>query len=113
MTRLHTHIIIPIHVGILPTDAHQKLFEQLAEHATKWREIGMFLGFSQGKLDEIQGQPGLFFGGSSGYLNEMLTKWLQWRHDSGSPDDPTLDKLKKAMDKAGLAASAQRLIYNS
>ena len=88
---------------------HQQLFQQLKEHAAKWREIGTHLGFSQGELNVIQAMPGLFYRAPEGFLEQMLTEWLQWNRNQGSKDNPTLDKLKIAMDKAGLAASAEQL----
>ena len=41
-------------------DHHAKLLGQLEVHATRWREIGTYLGFRQIELDIIQGNPILF-----------------------------------------------------
>ena len=52
------------------------LLSKLNNHATKWRDIGMYLGFQHVELENIQAKPFLRFGTPQSYLGAMLTDWL-------------------------------------
>ena len=77
----------------------------------KWREIGTHLGFTQAELGKIQNMPALVMGAPDSWLNEMVTEWLQWKpgDQRESTEYPTLDRLKLAVDKAGLGRAAGEL----
>ena len=92
-------------------DHHTKLLGQLKVHAAKWREIGTWLGFKQGELDNIQSSPKLLDQAPLSYLNTMLSKWYQWApgDDRGSKDFATLRALKTAVSKAELGKLANEL----
>jgi hypothetical protein len=81
---------------------------QLNDHASKWREIGTHLGFRQGELDNIQGKPSLFTEGPKAWLREMLREWLEWApgDSRGSSSSASIECLKCALDKSGLAQTA-------
>ena len=85
-----------------------KLFTTLRNHATKWRDIGMHLGFVAGELDNIQGRPLLLQGAPESWLGAMLTDWLR-RSSDDSCGGPTLDNLKLALCKSGLGAVSNSL----
>ena len=87
------------------------LLQQLYEHATKWRDIGGALGFTQGELDTIQAKPFLLAGGPKSWLGSMLSDWLQWAPGDGrgSTHFATLEKLKDALKQANLGATAYML----
>ena len=98
--------------SILTTADHPKLLIQLCEHAAKWKDIGTYLGFSQGELEIIQTNPMLFVQGAPrSYLNYMLSEWLQWApgDDRGSTQFATLQAFQSAMNKAGLGMAARQL----
>ena len=91
--------------------SHQGLYEQLKPHAAKWREIGTHLGFHQTELSSIQAKPALFMEAPGSWLSAMLTEWLQWKpgDNRGSMEYASLEKLKSAVDKAGLGRTAAEL----
>ena len=89
-------------------DHHRKLLEQLSTHASKWREIGTWLGFAQGELDNIQSSPMLLGKAPLSYLNALLSKWLQWA-PSDSRDYARLGALKDAVSRTGLGVTANSL----
>ena len=87
------------------------IFCQLSKHASKWRKIGMFLGFYDGELSNIEACPHLMHCAPETWLHTMLTKWLQWApgDSRGSTAFATLDGLKAALSKAGLGVAAHDL----
>ena len=87
------------------------MYNQLKDHAAKWREIGTHLGFRQPKLDKIQEKPALFMGAPDSWLSELLKQWLQWApgDERSSTECSTLEKLKSAVSKAGLGVTAAGL----
>ena len=86
------------------TDVHHgSLLGQLSQHATKWRDIGPHLGFLPGELSNIEASPNLMQGAPVSWLGAMLAQWLQ------RTSFPTLEDLKSALSKAGLAAAAHDL----
>ena len=96
----------------LDTSVHPTLLSQLYEHAAKWKDIGTYLGFSQGELEIIQANPMLLVQGAPrSYLNCMLSEWLQWApgDDRGRTQFATLQALKSAMNEAGLRMAARHL----
>ena len=90
---------------------HSRLYEKLQEHSSKWKEIGTFLGFRPGELDNIEARPLLLSSAPKSWLSAMLAEWLQWAPGDarGSTDFATLNGLRQALDKAGLSATAQAL----
>ena len=92
------------------TDIHTaSLLQQLSVHALKWREIGTYLGFRPGELDNICGHSLLI--SPTDWLREMLSQWLQWApgDSRGSNSFATLEGLKAALSQAGLGAIAYDL----
>ena len=85
-----------------------KLLCKLNNHANKWRDIGMHLGFCQGELDNIERKPLLLNEGPKAWLREMLREWLEWApgDSRGSSSCASIDSLKCALDKSGLAQTA-------
>ena len=79
------------------------LLSKLNNHATKWRDIGMYLGFQHGELENIQAKPFLMFGAPQSYLGAMLTDWLH-RAPSDCRGGPTIDNLMLALRQSGLGA---------
>ena len=100
----------------LDTSDHPTLLSQLCEHAAKWKDIGTYIGFSQGELRNIQANPMLLMEEPPrSYLNYMVSEWLQWAPGDarGSAHFATLQALKSAMDKAGLAKAAKHLYVSA
>ena len=100
----------------LDTSDHRTLLIQLREHAAKWKDIGTYLGFSQGELRNIQANPMLLIEEPpQSYLNYMLSEWLQWAPGDarGSTQFSTLQALKSAMNKAGLAKAATHIYVSA
>ena len=79
------------------------LVDQLSQHATKWRDIGTHLGFLPGELSNIEASPNLIQGAPVSWLSAMLAQWLQRTCSA------TLEDLKTALGKTGLAAAAHDL----
>ena len=81
------------------------------EYASKWREIGAALGFSQGEMDNIEAIPLLLQSAPVSWLREMLTRWLHWvpGDERGSTDYPTREALRTAILKANLDQLAEIL----
>ena len=93
-------------------DHHTKLISQLQIHASKWRVIGTYLGFSQEELELIQCNPMLLTNNAPlSYFNAMLSKWYQWAPGDGrgSKDYATLGALKRAISEAGMGMTASGL----
>ena len=90
---------------------HTRLYQQLSEHAAKWRDIGIHLGFRPGELENIAAKPPLVAEAPSGWLSEMLSKWLEWAPGDGrgSVRCATLNQLKDAVSKSGLGRTARAL----
>ena len=87
------------------------LFRQLKKHASKWREIGLHLGFLPGELSNIEARPRLFQGAPVSYLGSLLEESIQWAPGDrrGSTSFTTLESLKAALVDTGLAAAARDL----
>ena len=79
------------------------LLSKLNNHATKWRDIGMYLGFQHGELENIQAKPFLLFGAPQSYLGAMLTDWLH-RAPTDHRGGPTIDNLMFALHQSRLGA---------
>ena len=91
------------------------LLKGLKNYAAKWREIGTYLGFLPGELNNIQAHPNLIHGAPVSYLGTMCEEWIQWAPEDsrGSVSFATLDELKAALKDAGLAATAHYLTISS
>ena len=85
--------------------------EVLRKYAHKWRDIGQGLGFKAHELDAIQSQPRLHSSAPSSYLMEMLSSWQQWTPGDhrGSASYATRHSLRAAVNRAGLALTAEEL----
>ena len=95
----------------LTDDHHSVLLKQLTKHAASWREIGTYLGFTQGQLNNIQANQFLATNSPVSWLSAMLSQWLQWApgDSRGSTNFATLEDLKTALNQAGLGATAHDL----
>jgi hypothetical protein len=87
------------------------LLRQLKKHAAKWREIGTGLDFLPSELDIIQAQPNWMHGAPESYFAAMLQKWIEWAPEDnrGSINFANIDDLKRALNQAGLGATAHEL----
>ena len=87
------------------------LYGQLSGHASKWRDIGIYLKFLSNELDIIEAKPSLYHEGTKGFLREMISEWLEWApgDQRGSEQYATLEALKIAVSSAGLGTSAADL----
>lgn len=83
------------------------LHQQLSQHATKWYEIGLELGFTHKELNVIQ-NAALFVDDG---LGEMLSQWLEWFPGDGrkTTSVATLEELKHALRRVGLGLTAETL----
>ena len=87
------------------------LIEQLEKHASKWKEIGVHLGFLPSELSYIESRPTLIHGAPVSFLGVLLEELIQWApgDSRGSTDFATVESLKTALNDAGLRAAAQDL----
>ena len=80
-----------------------RLLSKLCDYSSKWRDIGLHLGFRPGELDNIQAQPFLQFSAPQSWLGAMLTEWLQ-----RAPDDTrgssSIESLTHALHKNGISS---------
>jgi hypothetical protein len=88
--------------------------DKLNVHASKWRTIGLNLGFHSAELDNIQCKLTLIAEAPSSYLSDLLSQWLQWAPDSSSGASKrnkyaTLEDLQSAVRHAHLARVAEEL----
>ena len=90
---------------------HSYLFEMLCKHATKWREIGLYLGVTSSELADIQARPLLMHDAPKSWLSAMLDEWLQSAPEDarGSTNHATLEILTDALNKTGLGETAESL----
>ena len=67
--------------------------------ASQWRTTGGALGFLDSDLTIIQNSPSLIQEGTTGYVREMLSQWLNW----APPNHPwpTLEALEAALRSSG------------
>lgn len=79
------------------------LMSRLNDHASKWRTIGCYLGFSQGQLDNIESKLTLIPTGPRSFLCELLTQWIQ-------RGNATLQALKFALNQAGLGVLSREIV---
>ena len=95
----------------LSEDHHSVLFKQLTNHSSKWRDIGLHLGFKSAELDVIQAKPLLLDSAPNSWLSKLLAEWLQWApgDSRGSTSSATLEGIKNALREAGLGAKADDL----
>ena len=94
---------------------HALLLTQLKQHATKWKEIGTHLGFTQGELSNIQASPLHLNEAPKSWLSAMLSEWLEWApgDQRGSKNYATLSGLKSAVREAGLGRTAEELTLSN
>ena len=80
------------------------------EKAVKWRDIGKALGFTEGEMENIQGNMMLALRGTNAYLGEMLSSWLEWAPGDGrgSTNYATKESLHAALLKAGMGQVAKK-----
>ena len=110
-------LFLPVHTSVAcPTRLNERdhfhiIFEQLCPHSARWWDIGIGLRFIPSELRAVQASLTNLSGAPSSYMCAMLSNWLQWApYDArGSTGYATLESLKRAVDKAGLGADAQRL----
>ena len=88
-----------------------RLLSKLSNHAYKWKDIGIHLGFQEGELKNIEAKPLLLHSAPKSWLREMLSEWLQWApgDDRKSSSFATLQTLKNALNKSELGALASTL----
>ena len=96
---------------VLTSGHYASLIQQLSKYAAKWRDIGIYLGFTTNELDIIQSKPALQTEAPTSWLQEILSQWLQWApgDSRGSTSFATLENLKTALSRAGLGATAHHL----
>ena len=94
----------------LSGDDHSAIYYKLEGHATKWRDIGRALGFTEGEMDNIQSRPLLMQLAPNSWLGEMLTQWLEWAPGDGrgSTGFATKKALRMALLKTNLGQLAHQ-----
>ena len=100
---LITIILNTVHAGAYEEKHLAYLMSKLKVHASQWRIIGCFLGFSRGQLKNIESTPTLIPTGPVSFLQELLGKWLE-------QGNATLQALKLALNEADLGALSHELI---
>ena len=96
---------------MITEDEFTRASEILGQYSHKWREVGKKLGFKAIELDNIMGRPLLLLDAPNSYLSAMLSEWQLWAPGDhrGSRTYATLHSLRTAVDRAGLATTAQEL----
>ena len=86
-----------------------QLMEKLAPHAANWWEIGTALGFLPYELKLIRASPLLMYGAPASFLDEMLSKWVQWSPETVHAKYATIADLRQALRSqlVGLGAAAE------
>ena len=111
---LFVYCLLLIYTGVaaqgtrLRTNPHyHDIYYVLIPYADQWRAIGGALGFFPNELNIIGSNPMLLMQGPSGYLGEMLTRWLQWAPGDGrrSRNFATFEDLRDAILKVPSIAS--------
>ena len=104
------HFLSYIAATGLSGDDHADIYYKLEGHATKWRDIGRALGFTEGEMDNIQSRPLLMQLAPNSWLGEMLTQWLEWAPGDGrgSTGFATKETLRVALLKANLGQLAHQ-----
>ena len=87
------------------------MLKQLKKHAARWKDIGRNLGFTEGELNNIAKDTVLLLRGPQGYLDTLLTQWLEWApgDERGSKGYATLEGMKAALLQANLGVTAHEL----
>ena len=92
---------------------YEALYAQLHIYNTKWKEIGIHLGFTEGELDNIEARPRSsdLAVAPSCWLKTMLSEWLEWApgDSRGSTKSAALEDLEAVLRKAGLKEVARGL----
>ena len=83
------------------------LLKQLRKHATKWRNIGTYLGFHAWELDNIQARPFLMQTAPESWLGAMLTQWLQ-RSSNDPRGSLSIESLMHALSQCGIVAKLEQ-----
>ena len=104
------HFLSYIAATGLSGDDHSAIYYKLEGHATKWRDIGRALGFTEGEMDNIQSRPLLMQLAPNSWLGEMLIQWLEWAPGDGRGSEGFATKraLRVALLKANLGQLAQQ-----
>ena len=76
--------------------------------ASKWKEVGLALGFLAHELDEVEKTPTLIVGGPQAYFREILRRWLNRAPPNYS--FPTMAALVEALRAS--TVKLDRLAYN-
>ena len=86
------------------------LMQLLQNYSTKWNPIGLSLGFIQSELKTISGMLALLTGAPVSYLQELLSRWVQWP-TADHPSHPTVGALCTALRSSlvGLGSLAQTI----
>ena len=87
-----------------------RLMRLLQNYSSKWNPIGLSLGFIQSELDTICGMLKLLIGATVSYLQELLSRWVQWP-TTNHPIRPTLGALCKTLrtSHVGLGQLAEKV----
>ena len=96
-------LVEPRHYGIL--------VEQLAPCSPQWDRIAGGLRFQRDEIENIKASPSFIIDAPMSWLREVISQWITWTPGDarGSKDRPTLEALKRAVDKAGFGMVASTL----
>ena len=95
------------YLGVLTAQDLYILTSIMKPAAPQWQAIGGTLGFLYSDLTIIQQSPLLIPEGSTGYMRQMLSQWLNW----APPNHPwpTLEALEAALRRSGQESLAFQL----
>ena len=95
------------YLGVLTAQDLYILTSIMKPAAPQWQAIGGALGFLYSDLTIIQQSPLLIPEGSTGYMQQMLSQWLNW----APPNHPwpTLEALEAALRRSGQESLAFQL----
>ena len=102
-----THVLPHYILGILTAQDLYILTSIMKPAAPQWQAIGGALGLLPSDLTIIQQSPLLILEGSTGYMRQMLSQWLNW----APPNHPwpTLEALETAIQSSGSESLAFQL----
>ena len=95
------------YLGVLTAQDLYILTSIMKPAAPQWQAIGGALGFLYSDLTIIQQSPLLIPEGSTGYMQQMLSQWLNW----APPNHPwpTFEALEAALRRSGPESLAFQL----
>lgn len=101
----------PVGGTLVESDHSNILYDQLKPCAPKWDDIAKGLRFKADEIAKIEADPKKMRNAPESWLGAVIDSWVHWvpGDTRGSKDYPKLERLKKAVDRAGYGDIAAKL----